>query len=179
MLSNYKSKFLNLANYILDKDNTDIDDIIVEIKKFISDNLLKDTTDFYGVYTNMKMKNDNAKKILLYYELKLQNDNIIIKSDCFDIEHILPQSSEDDNINKIGNLTLFESKNSENKHRGNRSLQDLDYDDKKEYYENSTFKITQSIVKEYENWNSKNIIKRTEKIIKFIDEKTNRTLNYD
>lgn len=176
---NSKTKLIENANNILENDDISIKNILLDIKKIVVNNLLKDTSDFLGVCINKKMTQQQAKKLLLYYELKTQNDNVIIKSNSFDIEHIMSKNTKNKDIDKIGNLTLFESENSENGHKGNRSLQDLDFDKKKEYYEQSIFKITQNIVEDYDTWNDKNIIKRTEKIIKFIDKETNKCLEYD
>jgi len=176
---NSKTKLIENTNNILDNNDKTIKNILLDIKKIVIDNLLKDTSDFLGVCINKKMTLQQAKKLLLYYELKKQNDNVIITHNTFDIEHIMPKNTKNKDIDKIGNLTLFESENSGNGHKGNRSLQDLDFNEKKEYYEKSVFKITQNIVKDYDTWNDKNIIKRTEKIIKFIDEKTNDCLEND
>ena len=175
---NSKTKLIENANKILENNDMTIKDILLDIKKIIA-NILKDTSDFSGICINKKMTQQQAKKLLLYYELKIQNDNVIIKQDSFDIEHIMSKNTKNKDIDKIGNLTLFEAENSKNGHKGNRSLQDLEFDDKKEYYEESIFKITQNIVKDYDTWNDKNILKRTEKIIKFIDKETNNTLDYD
>ena len=175
---NSKTKLIENANKILENNDMTIKDILLDIKKIIA-NILKDTSDFSGICINKKMTQQQAKKLLLYYELKIQNDNVIIKQDSFDIEHIMSKNTKNKDIDKIGNLTLFEAENSKNGHKGNRSLQDLEFDDKKEYYEESIFKITQNIVKDYDTWNDKNIFKRTEKIIKFIDKETNKCLNYD
>jgi len=176
---NSKTKLIENANNILENDDKTIKNILLNIKKIVADVLLSDTSDFFGICINKKMTQQQAKKLLLYYELKEQNDNVIIKPNSYDIEHIMPKNTKHKDIDKIGNLTLFESENSANGHKGNRSLQDLDFEEKKKHYKKSIFKITQNIEKNYNTWNEKNIIKRTEKIIKFIDENTNEWLKIE
>lgn len=126
---------------------------------------------------NTKQRNSVFKTILMYLEIKENTDTYVFPDDIT-LEHIVPQSSiEDcDYINYLGNLTLLEGKNSENGHRGNFSIKDIDFTTKKETsYEKSNFITTRDIAANYttDRFTDDNIIDRTNNIIDKINTYTN------
>ena len=76
-------------------------------------------------------------------------------------------------MDNIGNLTLFEGKNSENGHKGNSSLGSKTYNKKIESYKGSSCKITRNIAEKYKNFTEDTIIKRNEEIVILLDNHTN------
>lgn len=114
---------------------------------------------------------------LMYETLKTQDINILDleNKDIIDLEHIYPENKKNElsncnNIDKIGNFTLFESKNSQNNHKGNRSVKDNDYINKKKQYKDSTFKITRELYEKYKNFTENDINKRSLEILTELNE---------
>ena len=96
----------------------------------------------------MKFQPTNATYLLMFLET-CKNNNIVTISLEYSLEHIFPQSRKGDlkidNINKLGNLTIYEQKNSDNGHKGNSGLGSKDYQKKKEFYSKSSSLITREI----------------------------------
>lgn len=111
---------------------------------------------------NKNFKNKFARQLLTFIEYNLNNDNIGITTDDNSLEHIIPQSSNHDNIYLLGNMTLLEFKNSENGHKGNASIQDVNYKFKvKKSYEGSNFRVTHQLINNYRDFTTDDIEKRT------------------
>jgi len=182
--ANSKKHYVDFSNDVFNKEKTreNFDIIINNVKILITDILLTKTqyTNFAeklkGNFTNNKI----PRIMLLYYEIKNSPNGKHLNMSKYDVEHITPKS---DNLikerHKIGNMTLLESHNSDNRQKGNRSLQNKDYKLKRPEYEKSNLKITQKIAKECDKWNVEEIEKRTEEISDFINNAIKTTLNID
>jgi hypothetical protein len=125
----------------------------------------------------MNFKSTNAIYLLLFYET-CSNTDLHTVSLEYTLEHIWCQKDKDklknqSLINTIGNLTLIEGKNSDNGHTGNFSIGSKLYDKKKESYKGSSSKLTRNIYDKYTTFEEKNIIERTECIIRDLDRYTN------
>lgn len=73
----------------------------------------------------------------------------------------------------IGNLTLYEGKNSENGHKGNSALGSKPYISKKQSYSKSNCMLTRNISQKYDSFEEKNIIDRSNEIIELLNKYTN------
>ena len=144
------------------------------VRKKPIDEFLSELTDkIQKPHTNVKYK--EYKPTLAIIERRLRNDDgSSLDLSKVDVEHILPQSDTthgDCHKNKIGNLTLLEASNTRRtNHRGNRSIKDSKYKDKKESYKKSDFKMTRSIYDEYksEEFGDTDIDKRCKDLSKTI-----------
>lgn len=126
---------------------------------------------------NIKIKDLKVAKILLLFiELKKQNNGFKIP-DNYSVEHIIPQKNNKNIdkkiINNIGNLTLLEFKNSNNGHKGNSSIKNIDYDKKIISYSGSYFKLTNELSTKYKTFNETTIIERGNIITSTIKNYTN------
>jgi hypothetical protein len=155
------------------------DQIILEVKKLINTSFLKKG---YDDYKNMLKKinyttNNNAIKILKYYEIKNKPDSTKLMDDTIELEHIMAKSTKDVNINKIGNLTLLEKCNSDSGQYGNASLKDKNYTIKRKEYLKSNIKITRDIAEKYTTWDESTINERSIKILNFVCNKIDNILD--
>ncbi len=95
-----------------------------------------------------------------------------------DLEHIYPENKKNNLLTpniiyRLGNLTIFESKNSKNNgHKGNRSIKDKPFSNKKEQYDGSYHKITRDLFK-YDIFDITEIESRTNDLFKKLNDKTN------
>lgn len=164
--SSIKNELCVFGNNIYN-EQYDIDDIHVKLIDFVNNVMLKKIgSNIFDMLKNSSVTQNNAKKILLYYELKNRTEAIKLDVSMIDIEHIMPKSSGNDIVGRIGNLTLLEKINSENGHKGNRSLQDKPIKAKMKEYKGSSYWITNNITCIKENkWTHEDINKRTQIII--------------
>ena len=93
------------------------------------------------------------KSILAYIETRTTSSINLFDLDGIDHEHIVSQKCKDiltngNLISSWGNITLLESKNTENVQTGNRGVKTSMFK-KKESYTNSTFSYTRKIVELY------------------------------
>jgi hypothetical protein len=113
--------------------------------------------------------------LLYFYETKITNNDHFPNLQ-HDLEHIIPESKKDtllkNHIYKLGNLTILESKNSDNGHIGNRGIKDSGFDLKKEQYKNSTNKITRELYN-FDKFNEKEIDDRTVELLSKLYDFTN------
>jgi hypothetical protein len=163
----YSNEFIRITNEFI-KDNKY--DYYTEIYICLEKN--KDTKicdENYKIeLKKMKLTSINATYLLLFYETCINTDIHTVSLEPT-LEHIYCQKnktklSDHSLMNKIGNLTLIEGKNSMNGHKGNSSLGCKPYSKKKISYESSSYMISRNIVKEYETFEEKDIILRTETI---------------
>lgn len=113
-------------------------------------------------------------KIVKYIMSKLEKykyrNDIPDSSDLYSIEHILPQSADEnwgdfdsDAINRcvyrLGNLTLLEKKL-------NKDVNVLEYADKKSIFSKSNCKLTATIPEEFNEWNEANVSARQKEFAK-------------
>lgn len=89
--------------------------------------------------------------VLRVYCERIQSTAAPIIMDNVDIEHIIAKKTKQPYINNLGNLTLLERKNQKDilKLKGNRSLKDKPYSEKKNVYEISSVAATRDVVKVY------------------------------
>ena len=77
-------------------------------------------------------------------------------------------------MNNIGNLTLYEGKNSVNGHKGNSALGSKPYEKKKDSYKDSSCKITRDIIETYpDSFSEETIIIRNKEITELLNKHTN------
>jgi len=102
------------------------------------------------------------KSILAYIETKTTSSINLFDLDGIDHEHIVSQKAKPiltngNLISSWGNITLLESKNTENVQTGNRGVQTSMFK-KRESYTKSTFSFTRQIVEQYPEFFVKDII---------------------
>ncbi len=141
----------------------DLEKIYVDDNNFTSDFASK---QFKNTTRNHRIVKYIYAKIEMY---KYQND-IPWDSDIYTIEHILPESADenwgdftDEQINRsvyrLGNLTLLEKK-------WNKEADSLPYVEKVRFFKKSNSKITNRISEHYESWNEDKISSRQKQLAK-------------
>lgn len=156
-----------LALYIKENKNFDIN-LMKPI--YVNDN------DFQQAFSSKSFKRTTrnhkiVKYILGNIERKIFTNDIPFDSDIYTIEHILPESADenwgeftDEEINRsvfrIGNLTLLEKKL-------NRDIENSNFEIKKQFFLKSNSKITNKIAEEIEVWNENKIISRQKELAKY------------
>ena len=112
-----------------------------------------------------------VKYILGNIERKIFLNDVAFESDIFTVEHILPESADenwgdftDEEINRsvfrLGNLALLEKSL-------NRDLGKSDFDTKKRIFTASNAKYTNKIDEDYEVWNESKLIARQKEMARF------------
>ena len=171
----YSNQFIEIINAFI-KDNKDkYFEKFVKLLHDQKDEIIKTKENYINSNKNKYWKHTSrtyAKMLLYFYETIISNDDYFPNLD-HDLEHIIPESKRDkeetnlknpNSVYKLGNLTIFESKNSENGHKGNRSVKDGIFIFKKDQYENSTNKITKKLYN-YNVFTEKEIDERTIKLL--------------
>jgi hypothetical protein len=141
----------------------DLEKIYVNDDNFVSD---FSTKQFKNTTRNHRIVKYIYSKIEFY---KHQNE-ISWDSDLYTIEHILPESADenwggfsDEEINRsvyrLGNLTLLEKKI-------NRAAGTLPFNEKITFFNQSNCKLTQVISEHYESWNEDKISARQKQLAK-------------
>ena len=167
----YSNQFIEIINSFI-KDNKDkYFEKFVKLLHDQKDEIIKTKENYISSNKNKYWKCTSrtyAKMLLYFYETVTSNDDYFPNLD-HDLEHIIPESKKDkeetnlknpNSVYKLGNLTIFESKNSENGHKGNRSIKDGIFVFKKDQYDNSTNKITKKLYN-YNIFTEKEIDDRT------------------
>jgi len=172
----YSDEFIRITNEVLKNEEYDYYNEIEKCLKKNKDNSISDENYLQGM-KNMNLKT-KSKDILLFLETCLNTDAHIVPLD-YTLEHIFCKNDKVNLANQtlmdnIGNLTLYEGKNSENGHEGNYALGSKSYDKKKIFYSKSNCIITREISQNYLCFEEKNIIERNKNLI----EKLNRHTNY-
>jgi len=136
---------------------------------YVDDDSFKSGFEEFAIQYN----SNNAKKIR-YILGKIEHfkggvANVTINDEDASIEHILPQNygeewNIDDEvasrcIDKLGNLCLLERTR-------NRTIGNIPYDDKKQYYKDSMYHTTSNIPDEYNEWTEAAISRRQKKLSK-------------
>jgi len=181
----YSNNFIDISNEVLNDKEIDKNkkyNYYNKIEKILKDNIDEsiNKNNYIEIIENeILFKHTNATYILLFLETCLSTDIQQISLE-YTLEHIYPQKDKlhlknGKNIDRIGNLTLLEGKNSSNGHKGNSSCGAKEYSKKKESYKGSSSRITMDIPLKYESkFNEEDIIKRT----KFIAEQLNKYTLY-
>lgn len=175
----YSNPFIEVSNEVLNnKEYPYLRKICKILKKNDLQNV-KDNDTFIEHIKETSLSPKHSAGILYYYET-VDATNDYIPPLGLTIEHIYPQSKqellEDKNrINLLGNLTLLEGTNSENGHRGNLSLQDKPYHQKKESYKRSGCAMTRKVAEKFigDDYQEAHILTRTQAMATFLAEKTN------
>lgn len=132
-------------------------------------------SDFEQSFSSKSFKRTTRNHKIVKYifgsiERKIFTNDIPYDSDIYTIEHILPESPDenwnqfsDEEINRsifrIGNLTLLEKKL-------NRDIENSSYDIKKTAFLKSNSKITQKLSRENDSWTESKIISRQKELAK-------------
>lgn len=132
-----------------------------------------DDRDFEQAFTSKEFKrNTRSHKIVKYIfgniEKKMFSNDIPEDSDIYTIEHVLPESADenwgyfsDEEISRcmyrIGNLVLLEKKL-------NQEAAVLPFEDKKVIFSRSNSKSTQKVASDYESWTESKIISRQKEL---------------
>ncbi|MGY6528689.1 MAG: DUF262 domain-containing protein [Cyanobacterium sp.] len=112
-----------------------------------------------------------GKKLVKYIFCKLENDisGLNIDEDSFSIEHILPESPSlewrefftdnqmEEMVYRLGNMTLLEP-------HFNREIGNKSYSFKKDFYQKSSYSLTQKILAE--EWNPESLNRRQQHLAK-------------
>ena len=172
----FSNKMINITNKVISDKNYDYYSDIVKL--FNSEIDIRISTDNYiNTLNSLNLKGPTATHLLMFLETALSNDIAIIPLD-YTIEHIIPQGKIEDlqerkMMHNLGNLTLLEGTNSENKHKGNSSLGKKNYYDKKSSYSKSNSIITRHLVDDFNNFNESSIEFRCGKLSKLLLERLN------
>ena len=102
-----------------------------------------------------------ARNALIWLHLKKHTNEAVLDQGLVDLEHISPQSQPTPSTYRLGNHTLLLRGKSETM-RGNRSLQDLPYAEKRLEYLKSNVERTQDIARRYTTWDDTSIANETE-----------------
>ncbi|WP_222707997.1 HNH endonuclease family protein [Algibacter pacificus] len=161
------------------------EDVYNKIANSISENKTINLTDFQSVYvSDINFENDfktkqfkrtsKNHKIVKYLYSKIEkhsfNNDINSESDNYTIEHILPESADENwgdfnneqvnrSIYRLGNLALLEN-------RLNLEAETKPYSDKKEIFKKSNCHTTNSIPEEYNDWNENKVSARQRELAK-------------
>ena len=175
----YSARFIDISNNVLENRNYTYYNDICKVFENIDPPNIKDDGLYANYVSQYAFQDHKTMGSVLYFYETVLNTNNYIPPLGLTIEHIYPQSKqellEDKNrINLLGNLTLLEGANSENGHRGNLSLQDKPYIEKKESYKQSGCKMTRAIAKKFPTeFEEAHIISRTQAMAAFLAEQTN------
>lgn len=172
----YSNEFISITNEVLKNKEFDYNKEIEECLVKNKDESIKNDK-YLREMTNMNFKSTNATHLLLFLETCINTDlqNVSLE---YTLEHIYPQKEKGKLKNQslmdnIGNLTLYEGKNSLNGHKGNSALGSKPYEKKKDSYKDSSCKITRDIVDDYKTFTEETIIIRNNKITELLNEYTN------
>ena len=172
----YSNEFIRLTNEVFkDKDFDYYKEIEVCFRKNKGEIINDD--NYAKSLHNMNFKSTNATHLLMFYETTINTDQHIVPLD-YTLEHIYAQKhkttlNDISLMDNIGNLTLYEGKNSQNGHKGNSSLGSKSYDKKKISYAKSNSIMTRNIAITYSNFEEKNIIERNKELAIKLNEYTN------
>lgn len=172
----YSNEFISITNEVIKNKDFDyyknIHDCLVKNK----DNYVSNE-NYIQSMTTMNFKSTNATHLLLFLETCMVTDSQKVPLD-YTLEHIYCQKNKTELLkqslmNNIGNLTLFEGKNSDNGHKGNSSLGSKTYDKKIVSYKGSSCKITRDIPENFKSFTESEIIERNKQIVSLLNTYTN------
>lgn len=148
-LSGFLTSYLNNR---ITKEELDVK-IYQLLKQGISGNITNDEKEFLKHQQFHKAGIAKIKSILAYLETKTTPSINLFDLDGIDHEHIVPQKAKSiltngNLISSWGNITLLESKNTENVQTGNRGVQTSMFK-KRESYTKSTLSFTRQIKEQY------------------------------
>lgn len=172
----YSNEFIRITNSFLIYKDTDY---YKEIEACLKNNKHISINDenYCKSMKDMNFKSTNATHLLMFLETCINTDKHIVPLD-YTLEHVFCQKDKTKLSNLhlmdcIGNLTLYEGKNSENGHKGNSALGSKPYISKKQSYSKSNCMLTRNISQKYDSFEEKNIIDRSNEIIELLNKYTN------
>lgn len=152
---------------------------IIDKKKFdieLFRPIYVDDKDFEQAFSSKEFKrNTRNHKIVKYIfgsiERKIKSNDIPADSDVYTIEHILPESADENwgefkdeeitrSIYRLGNLVLLEKKL-------NQQADTLSFEEKKKIFAKSNSKLTQSVASEYDTWSESRIVTRQRELARY------------
>jgi hypothetical protein len=173
----YSNDFIELSNKFIKDTRIDYYDAFKEILRKGQEESIKEDYVKNNIIKEWKHATATQAKMLLYFlETTNTPDDYYPNIETHDLEHIYPENKKSSLkspgiIYTLGNLTLLESKNSKNGHKGNRSIKDNGFSSKKEQYKESSHKITRELYT-YNKFEVDEIKKRTLKLFQELDIKT-------
>jgi hypothetical protein len=172
----YSNDFIKITNEVIKNSKFDY---YKEINACLVKNKDRKITDesYKQELQTINLNSTNATHLLLFLETCINTDIHTVSLE-YTLEHIYCQKDktmlkDQSLINNIGNLTLLEGKNSANGHKGNNSLGSKAYTKKKLSYEKSSYMISRNTAKEYETFEEKDIVLRSQSIITELNKYTN------
>lgn len=170
----YSHDFIKIVNEVIKDNNYDYK---VAINECFNRNKcsLTNEANYISHIESLHFSQTVATQILMYIETKKNTDVHIVPP--FSLEHIFCQKNKvtldtTTRINYLGNLTLLEGKSSKNGHKGNYSLGDKPYSEKRESYKRSSSIITREVSENYNTWNENDILKRGKELALFLEKQT-------
>ena len=180
------NEFFRVCDSVYNSDNNANATVLKEIKKRLYNNsVMKYEADtkqkYYEKIKNIPTFCQNKsiivnKFILSYLVHKTSTKSVKYNISEIDLEHIIPKSkfinTDERNryCNSLGNCTLFEKSNSGSYHKGNRSVQNKDWETKKKSYETSSIIMNRQLAQSHDTFDYSVIEKReTELAFKLFD----------
>ncbi|MBZ7953780.1 DUF262 domain-containing protein [Campylobacter sp. W0018] len=115
-----------------------------------------DDNDFkksFSIYSKKATSGNDAKIVkFLLVNIERHLSGGICDEQLATVEHILPSSSKDEKVHKLGNYILLEEKY-------NQQLKNKNFKEKINIYSQSNFKLAQYVSREFKVWDAKSIQK--------------------
>ncbi|MFN6203355.1 MAG: DUF262 domain-containing protein [Acidobacteriota bacterium] len=133
-----------------------------------------DDTQFKAAFSEKELRTTNSrnKKVVRYilFEIERQrsSQDFAFESATYSLEHILPEhpseewsyieeSRQDRFIYRLGNMTPLETNR-------NRDVANLNYNAKRQVYQQSSFQITRAVAEHYDTWDEQKIEARQKQL---------------
>jgi uncharacterized C2H2 Zn-finger protein len=161
------NEFFRVCNSVYNLNNN-AKTVLKEIKKHLYNNSVMkyeaDTKEKYyekikSIPTFCQNKCIIVNKFILSYLMhKTSTKSVKYNISEIDLEHIIPKSkftnTDERNryCNSLGNCTLFEKSNSGSYHKGNRSVQNKDWETKKKSYETSSIVMNRELAQSHDTF---------------------------
>ena len=172
----YSTPLIKICNEVIDNPSYDY---FTDIKNVLITNTHDSVNIDNYVLSNKDIlwKHTRATYLLYFYETCRNTESHIVPLDLT-LEHIIPQKAKEPiinskNIDKIGNLTLLEGKNSDKiGHKGNSSIQNKLYKDKLNSYKESSVKVTRELAVLHNAFSESTIQERSIELLNQLNENT-------
>lgn len=165
----YTSKFCEFSNRCLQGD---LDRYYSDVSDLLASHVVTQAADCVKFMSTHKYKPNEVKVLLRYLETEVNTDIHRLPAwNKTTLEHISAQNKRVRGTDAIGNMTLLEGANSKNQ-KGNFSLGDKQYTEKRESYQGSTFNITRSLAASHEDFGEGDILKRSKDLAEAIENLT-------
>ena len=171
----YSNEFIRITNELLKNKDFNYYQEIDDCLKRNKDDKINEA-NYKKSLSVMEFKSTKATSLLLFLETCLTSDLNVVSLD-YTLEHIYCKKDKNNLTNSklldnIGNLTLIEGPNSKNGHKGNSSLGSKPYSYKKDFYKESSSKITRDIALEFITFSEEDIQKRNKIIVSLLNQHT-------